>query len=428
VVALAASCLSLGMLNASASAAEIEDAGVVATRPTALVLVDRTGRREEIDRFVVEGDSVRIWPVRRASTAAFAVGADRRIDVEPKTIPRADCVAIFRDVPLAGATSGVLVFTDGQRFPGNIVPRESADGTILAWRHPWIGAIDIVLERTRGIVVAPGAVLPESTTGDVVLLGNGDRVEGLVERLAPQVRIERIGTDAAAPPDIASIPIDRISAIALVTPRVESTQPRIWIVDGTVLDGEPVVPVDRPTGVQVLRAKDGPLPGRFDITAVPWADERRRRTESFESIAAFAPSPSKLLPLAAIEARSVESSGDTPRIAVDGPVASTAPHALDCPPILVRGPVVVRWDLPESGCLLVGELHVAEADPRWTHFDVVLRDGDRELLRRTMEADSRAVPIAFRLEGRSLSIEVTEGDGGPIRDALLLRRMLVVRP
>ena len=95
--------------------------------------------------------------------------------------------------------------------------------------------------------------------------------------------------------------------------------------------------------------------------------------------------------------------------------------------MVVNGPGAVRWKLPPGKWTFVSEAMTEAPSADWTSFDLVVRDGTREVLRRSFSAESSAIEIRVPIESPELSIEVTEGERGPIADAIRLRRAMLLR-
>jgi hypothetical protein len=454
-------------------------------------IVDRSLRVSYADRFAVDGDELLLFrrvpnrDGREASAPAGAPGSGEGAvqagavpgGFEAIRMPMRAALVVLRDQPGGGSGSGmprgVLLLSDGQRFAGEPAqasqtrrirpqvdeddspqppgderaskptapPTAPAMGPSLVWRHQWLGDIPLEMDRIRSIVMDPlamiGRPIADATANDQILLVNGDRLEGIVVELGPTVRLER---DVAAPPSggaptsndvppttpgvegdapmataggTIDIPIDRIAAMSFITPEVPVEGPRVWCADGTVLRAVPRI--DVATGLIVMDR--GAALQRDDAPSI-----------RPQEVLGFAPDAARILPLSSLVPAEVVHSGETPRVAVAAPERTGGVWAGGAAPIVVRGPTRISFEMPVEGCAIVAEIRVFDPDPAWTDCEVILRDGDREVLRRRMIPSSEPLPIVLPLETRRWSIEVSEGELGPIRDAIELRRAVVILP
>ncbi len=317
-----------------------------------------------------------------------------------------------------------MLRADGQRLPGELRPRaEGAKGESVGWRHRWLGEMPSDIEALHAILLLPDAAVPATGAGDVIVLANGDRLEGVITEIGPVVHIDRGGApetkpsggDAKSTEAGTEVPIARIAAIGFITPDVAPSGNRLWCADGTIIAATPTM--DSETGL-LLISRAIPAPSSSQATPTIRSDE----------ILGFAPDPTRVKPLAGIEPREIRTSGETPRGYVERPEVAAGNWPMGLAPITIRGPALVRFPLPARGCAIVAELRVADGDQRWTDFEIVVRDGNREILRQHMDARSNSIALRETLASDELSVELTEGEQGPIRDAIEIRRALVVLP
>lgn len=416
------------------------DAAPVSTQ---FVIVDEQGRTTTAERFAVEGAHLLVWPGQQS-----AVRGKTGLP-EPKRIPLGQCLAVVQDVRAQPTAPSAVVLASGERFPGEVeardVDRRSANAaagvaaggaTELAWRHRWLGETTIDLERTRAILLSPEVAVPKAASSDVIVLANGDRVEGVIATLGAIVAIERSGETSTVVTDqeahvaaLTEIPLGRIAAIGLITPDVPSTAPRLWTIDGTVVNAIPELSTDPET--LVVRRSDSlntREPGARATDDAGRAPRDGTATQRIDEIIGFAPAPERIVPLARIQPANLVASGETPRFSVDAPTRAPGLWPMGMAPLTLRGPTVARYDLPASDCLFIAEVRVADPDARWTEFELIVRDGSREVLRLPMTGSSAPTPFAVTIASGQLEIEVTEGVRGPIRDAVEFRRAMVVLP
>jgi hypothetical protein len=426
---------------------------VATTEPFLFWLITSDGERRPIRQFAVEGDTLIVWPLRPATTrsakdapatdgSAEAV-ADRSGETEraSERMPLASCVAILANRPVRATTVGpraepALELVDGQRFPGE--PRASAKP--FAWAHSWLGTQPIELDRTRSIVLQPtvvsqssrspgGTAMLEPGAEDLVLLGNGDRVDGIIGELGADVVVERAGAGAT------TIPIGRIAALVLISPPEPPIGPRLWFDDGTVIDAVPTSSeTAKPGLLAIRRVARTPAPGAGANAPAPTTAERTPLVETFV-LRAFATVPSAILPLASVTAHEARPTGSLPTFAHSRPSVVPGQWPARLSPIVIGGATAVRYELPEATGRFVAEMRPDGANPRWTSFTVVVRSGDREVFRRDVAPDpsTGALPrdpvwINVPITSRVLEIEVLEGERGPICDGVRLDYAMLMRP
>lgn len=195
---------------------------------------------------------------------------------------------------------------------------------------------------------------------------------------------------------------------------VAPVAPRLWFADGTIVDA---VPQETPVADVVAIQRVG-RPG--DATQAPTVD--------VDTIRGFAPRPARLLPLAELAPTSVRASGPTPRFAVTPPEVALGRWPLDGAAVTLDGPLAVDYDLPTTDCMFLAEIAPAAPDARWTACEVVFRDGDREALRIAIDARTPPTWLHVPLTSRRMEIEVTEGERGPVADAIRMRYAFIVVP
>lgn len=138
-----------------------------------------------------------------------------RLEVQPEE-PRID-----------ESAPGTLVLTDGQRLAGRLADAPAADGR-LRWEHPLFGTLDVDLERVRAVAFeAPWTDRP-SPVDDTITLVNGDRVQGFVEHIGPEIVVDAGGSRSA-------IAASRVASVELANPRAPLGGPVVWLSDGSVL-------------------------------------------------------------------------------------------------------------------------------------------------------------------------------------------------
>jgi hypothetical protein len=120
-----------------------------------------------------------------------------------------------------------LELVDGQRIPGSLHADQEGEPI---WRSAWVRDIPFDLEDIRAIRLQDGAVVPEVTESDVIVLSNGDRLPGLVLEVGTEVEIEVERSNGDL--DVIRVPIDRIASISLLNPLQPRSGTMVWLRGG----------------------------------------------------------------------------------------------------------------------------------------------------------------------------------------------------
>lgn len=381
-----------GLLQAlGASAASL--VGPALSQPAAsdrFLLIQRTRPAEEVTLVEITDTLVR---VRDRS------GSMRSID-------RRECVAaIALDVRVTPGSEGLLVLTDGQRLPGRARPGSTDGEGVLTWQHPWFESLRIPAQRLAWARLTPNAPEPPAGDADVLLLTNGDRMEGLIESFGDEITLDREGVSAA-------VPLTRVSAFRLLNPRRNPAPdtPRLWLRNDTVVDVE---------GLRL--AEDGYLRFMLPLNSSA-ADEKNYR---LAFVAGILFQSGALTPLGSMTPHDVE--GPRSRYLITPPRVSDAPAALDLKTVEYAGPMQARYTLPAGSMRFVAVARLRDDAGAWADCEVVVRDDDREVFRARLSAATRSVAVNADLSGAELSIEVTEGAHGPIQDQVIFEQPMIIR-
>lgn len=376
--------------------------------PDRLLVVERSGATSRCGWFVTLGDRL----IALRSVAGTPV-PDRRDH------PLAELGAVIERQPnhQPMPMPGLLVTVDGQRLPGE--PRIS--GGRLLWRNRWTGEVAIALEDLAALRLAPDGEIPEAKDGDVIELVNGDRVGGLIASIGVDVSIEDPAapvTPGATEREAVRIPLERVRSIRLLPAPVAASGPRAWFADGTVASGR-IVADEQSGGMRFIPS----------LPASSRSEESSREAIRIrpEDLRAYLPEIGSVVPLPSLPATEVLATGTWPSYAPPELVTSRSPGPADAPDLVFHGPGAARWSVPDGPWTLVAEAMPHAPDAKWTSFDLVVRDGAREVYRRTFDADTGPVELKVPIDSASLAIEVTEGDRGPIADAIRLRRAMLLR-
>jgi hypothetical protein len=334
-----------------------------------------------------------------------------------------------------------LDLVDGQRLVGRIAPdpddppATAKDAETVRFTHDRLGALAVPLDRVRRFSAEPrrvGDLSHEDLSGpaDVVLLANGDRLEGLVARLGPAVAVDcepvvRPGSrpGAAPRPEPVSVDIDQVLVARLVNPPARMTGARVELADASVLAATTVHAAADAAQLAVLPAL---APAGSPPAPLPLSD-----------LAGVVPDASRVVALASLPIAAQERApGRLP-----GPGASVVSEEdapLGAADILVPGPMRVEWELPKGATRLLGQLRLDESAMAWGDCTVVLSVApsggtapDREIARAALNSGNPAAPVAADLPpwkpGDRLRLRVQSGPRGPIQDRVLLRRALILQ-
>ena len=93
------------------------------------------------------------------------------------------------------------------------------------------------------------------------------------------------------------------------------------------------------------------------------------------------------------------------------------------------GPIVVRYLLPADCTRFAAQAVIPDEARHWADFDLIIRCNDEVLFTQRMNSIHPRADINVLLRGSELTIELTEGDNGPIQDRLILNLpMLLINP
>ncbi|MBT8485040.1 MAG: hypothetical protein HKO59_04805 [Phycisphaerales bacterium] len=365
--------------------------------------------------FLLVDQDLSVRPIELLSAGAYGLEI-RDAGGGPTTqVTLDECLALIRpdgylaqdpeSDPLSGDMFGTLVFADGERMPGVISGDAPPDADAVAWVHPRFGPMLVPLERVAAASLRPGAPIPESGQLDVVALANGDQLQGFIASVGDPVVIE-VGDGVDAHP--VEIPLARTRGFALVAPRMPPTGRRVWFSDGTVLDTR-----------KLQVGNDGYL--RFGLA---WRPDEGGFAARLSTVSAVLFDSAGLVPLATLAPARVERT--TPRYIVPGPKVDDPAAPLGLGAVSIRGPVRVRYALPDNCIRFAGEAQLPFGARRWGDYQLILRDDDAEVFRARLNRANPSVPINVTLRGSELTIELEQGASGPIQDHVVLRRAMLL--
>ena len=241
------------------------------------------------------------------------------------SVSRERCVALLNtDVRVVPRKQGWLHLADGQRFPGQALSAARMNEVLVWIQSSWFGRMEVPLDHISSALFYSAAVVPPQGDADVLLLANGDLVEGFITALGDPVSLELTNGDAAA----IDLPLGRVHAVRMVTPPQKPTGSRLWLIDGTIVEAR-----------QILLSDDG----FYRIEGVPFGPEDSYRI-ALDGVAAVLFDPDALVPFADLTPRRVE--GPPTRYVVPPPRPLDDHAALGLSRLEFRGPITVHYVLP----------------------------------------------------------------------------------
>jgi hypothetical protein len=276
--------------------------------------------------------------------------------------------------------------------------------------------IEAPLERIDRMVLAPRLDPgPSAALGDVVVLTNGDRLEGFVAAIGDRVLMEVEGREV-------DLPIQRCAVIDLANPPEARSGPYMWLASGSVArlrsEGDRYLLDAAPSGWE---ADVGPAPaGASGPASESQGALPRARAFCFDA--------ARIGALSAQPLRSHEAIG---RRWTAPPEISQAPDApLWAAPITLPGPMRAIWALPERAVRFGAVVELREDSRVWGDCEVVVaqrRAGvDVELARVRLHSAAPQAQIAVSLGAGDLVISVEPGPSGPIQDRVRLDSALLL--
>ena len=343
----------------------------------------------------------------------------------PSIVPFEDLLAIvttpitFRSTMLSERSSSdragddapiavpYLELVDGQRFPGTLRPGRQGEPV---WRSAWLKDIPFDLDRISRLNLSESGVpVPDAVDNDVVILANGDRIEGLVADVGFNVEIEVDRPDGDT--NTVEIPLDRVASISLVNPKEPGKGAMTWLRGGHRIRSESVrILGDGYVSLTSPQVGGGTAEIPLDFLVATVVDANR------------------VLPLATQEIVSLESgpAGEL-RPWIPKPTAAPGHHAFDAAPIRMDGPLRVTFDLPVSGGRLATTLErPMEIGPGRMVFRIL--DDGRPIHSVVVDENDPVHPIVVDFDSDRLGFEIDPGGDGPFHDSIVLREAIIVRP
>ncbi|MCW5776290.1 MAG: hypothetical protein KIS87_07630 [Phycisphaeraceae bacterium] len=315
------------------------------------------------------------------------------------------------EAPTDDPGPGMLALTDGQRIPGRLSETPASDGR-LRWEHTLFGTLDVNLERVRAIAFTSPWTDRLPLSDDTITLINGDRVQGFVERIGPEIVLDSGGARAA-------IPVARAAMIELANPTASLEGPAVWLADGSVL---------------ALSAITVSITGRAELSSADVSGSAGPvASVAASQIAAIAFDAGALVPLASIAP--VETHAGAARVPRPS-VERIAGAPLGAGDVIFPGPIDAQWPLPRGAARLAATVELPPASWVWGDCEVVVSVSapglpERELTRVRVNGERPVARLDAHLPSptradRTLRITIDPGAFGPIQDRPVLRRALLL--
>lgn len=299
---------------------------------------------------------------------------------------------------------------DGQRFVGMPVflsttqaeefARASAD-TGLAWNTPLLGNLRVPLDALRRVVLREEAEPAEyDDLNDVLVLSNGDRTRGLLERVWPDVVLDVEGQTR-------SFELSEVASITLANPKEEPVGSRVWLSDGSIVAVDALETV--PDGVAI------------DLAEPVGTSDQRLATLTMNEVLAVAFESGGVVPLAALgEPRwRTASSWTLPPV-----VGDPDRELLGSASIELIGPVSASWEVPSDVRRVAIRARLRDDCRVWGDCEVTMRIGGRVAFTERLYGEVPQATFAIDLPAGGpvgpLEIRVDEGLGGAIQDRVLI--------
>lgn len=321
------------------------------------------------------------------------------------------------------AATTTVDLADGQRFAGH--PTGRPDDAVLEWKNPDFGdhgIMPIPLDLVRHVTLGPSARPPAPGTPgarDLIVLVNGDTVDGFIESIGEPTRIDHDSTAV-------DIPMERIAEVRLGGPAVRPSGLMVWLTGGSVARVSSLA-TDATGRVTIqLAPLDTSTAGTESLTAEVPLD--RLHAAAFDM--------ARLVPLASITP--TRQAGSPERVFTEplrtGPAAGAV---LGAPDITFPGPMSVSWTLPPGAGRLGGLAELPEDCRMWGDCTLAITISSGERGREVFRAElNGASPRAeFNVElpaqpgaGATLTMSIEAGPYGPIQDRVVLQRAVLLLP
>ena len=293
--------------------------------------------------------------------------------------------------------SGRLWLVDGTHY--SVKPRLS--GNQVVWNNAILGRIEPSIERVRAFNRSSDAPPPTSDNGDLVVLGNGDRIEGLVDRIGRDLVIEQLDGS------IVEFPFDRVASFSLLNETIPGNGSRLWSTNGDK------IPFDDHRYVR-----------GSDFTFSTGSEHACNLTRQVESIVF---SNKLLVPLAQLTPEVSGIEGQL-RYHNPDPVIEPGSWSLDAPPMLISGPIRLSFELPQPGMGFIAAAILPPTSRRLGSLELVVSDENGVLFEQVIDRDRPTADLRVRIPGRRMILELREHENGPLQDSIRLEQAILIAP
>jgi len=342
----------------------------------------------------------------RKTTEALAL-----IRVDPSS-PSAE----FRVPDVTEPSRGFILLADDRKILGAPVVSEAAGEGMVQWNGDLVGSAQYPIESLRRMFLR--AVTPDSPerapaigSGDLVLLANGDRVEGFLVGFGTVATIE----DASSH-ELIEIPLERVAQVRIagpaLAPAANNEYARLWTSEGSIFDVAQVT--WSPEEVRYSRT-----PEEAHSVAAPI-----ERTYGPEIIRAVEFRQGSLVPLARLPLEKALPS-EWNEVALP-PRVLRADALLGLSDVEFIGPMEAIYVLPPGASRLAAEVELPSTSWDWGDVDLVVHVDEQEIVRRHFDADNPVFSLTTPLPpGRLLHIKLEEAGNGPVQDRLLFHQPML---
>lgn len=311
--------------------------------------------------------------------------------------------------PPAQRPFAALSANDGQFIPGAFGGFVDApEGASVRWKHLGLGMIDLPTEQLASIQFQPTSIVSHAADADEVVLRNRDIVRGFVEKFGDPIILDTAGEKK-------EIAIDRIASLTLVNTKRPSGVVRVWIRDGTVIDGSAIRAITSGAEVSFILEGMTLVTGRPPLALMP------------EEILAVRTSGKRILALCDLQPTVLAPTTQAlPRCEYPPPTITQQNAPLAAAGLEVRGPLRLIYEVPQGFTTFNATAEMPPSMRTWGDCVIVVRQDQRELARSEVSAKNPTVQIHIAIHAGPLEIEIEEGGGGPIGDTIILRRAMFV--
>ena len=388
-----------------------------ADRPLRL-LIDRNLDRQLVELVTIDGNVIRFIDASGRAVTAPTTQFVALAPIDQWTDANA-ATNVFRRSGIV-SRPGILELTDGQRFVGT-ASVVSAGEESLAWNYARLGLLAVPLENIRRVVLprimtANQAMPPlEDSDEDVLRLTNRDTLRGFIVSFGSDTSIELSDGSTIV------TPMNVVDEMTLANPDEAPEGVRVWLTGGNVVDVESLRAISGKADRIEATLEAGPIVALSAASVPSEADDQPvglRFEIDRNQIEGINFDTQTLVPLASLPSNSP----DRPLV-----IDSIGVAALGARSILMPGPMRTTWTLPRGTSRLAITAELPLESRAWGNLDlIVLVDGvERE--RHTLSAQSPEAHIRLDLaSARELTLELDEGQFGPVQDRVELREGILL--